>query len=398
MKQFCPNQSITAGDCYLKRGIRFWPKISILMLLFHVTPGFAEFDGNGAIGSGSGADNVHREVVERTAREFMHRRYVPGVAVAYIYEGKPYFLNMGVADIETGEAIRRDTIFELGSVTKIFTATQLALAVLYGETTLAAPVTDLLPPWVGRRGGAIKQVTLEELATHTSSLPRLPPHVSLPGYPDYTQKDLLEFVSRWEPDYPVGSKYKYSNIGFGLLGDALSYQQHEQYFRMIHRDILSPLDMKHTFAEVPRDLRHLYAKGHKGGADQALAVRWDPRGWAAAGILRSTATDMMNMLKANMSIGDYDQNLTKAMEMTHKGYFDVKPGFVQGLAWARHQENGLTIIAKDGSTAGFSTFIAFLEHSKMGVVMLANKADANPQDAVFNILERFSEISTQDTR
>src|SRR5687767_12715314 len=143
-----------------------------------------------------------------------------------------------------------DTLFEIGSITKVFTSLLLADMIQKGEVALTDPVAKYLPETVRmpERGG--KKITLEHLATHTSSLPRLPanmfPRDPANPYADYTTGQLYEFLSSTELMRDIGEKYEYSNLGVGLLGHALARRAGMSYETLVRMRILEPLGMKST--------------------------------------------------------------------------------------------------------------------------------------------------------
>ncbi|HEX7678961.1 MAG TPA: serine hydrolase domain-containing protein, partial [Thermoanaerobaculia bacterium] len=181
-----------------------------------------------------------------------------------------------------------NTVFEIGSITKVFTSLLLADAVQRGEVALTDPVSKYLPPnvKVPERGG--KKITLVDLATHTSGLPRMPTnfHPRDPGnpYADFSVAQLYEFLSSVELTRDIGSKYEYSNLGGGLLGHALALRAGTDYETLVRTRILEPLGMKSTAITLSKAMKDRLAPGHN--AELQPVANWDIPTLAGAGALR----------------------------------------------------------------------------------------------------------------
>ena len=298
-----------------------------------------------------------REIVEH----FMREKQVPGVAAAVYYQGQSYLVNFGLAG--PSKHVSPDTIFEIASITKVFTSTALSLEVLNGRMQLNAPITEYLPRL--NHNQALKGVTLRALASHSASMPRIPPGGG------YTHESLMRYFSkRWRPEWPVGSKYLYSNVGFGLLGYALAAREEVPYFQVLERLILQPLGMNSTWIVVPQGMRGNYAQGI--GRNGNFAEEYRLNAWPAGGALRSTSRDMLKFLLANLGV-EGPEGLLKAMQFAQEGIFNVNDKLTIGLAWQRFQEGGLLIIDKNGGVDGFSSYIGMIPEKKIGVVLLANR-------------------------
>ena len=317
----------------------------------------------------------------------MQRQNIPGVAVAFFYVDRGYIICYGVADKWKKNPVTPDTIFEIASVTKVFTSTDLALQVERGYVTLNDSVTNYLPG-IDRYKGALNQVTLLELATHSSSLPREPP--SMRGRPQ-TEQAIVNFLNKWMPSTHIGTQYQYSNLGFGILGWALANREHVTYDQMIANDILRPLGMNSTMTQVPPNLNRNYAQGYtpKG----TPASRWRSL-LPGGGSLRSTPQDLLLFLEANLGFTDSPE-LTQAIAIAQQGYFKVNNQLTMGLGWQRFQKNDFLIIDKNGGVPGFSAYIGFILDKKIGVVLLANKSKINSTEIGRRILIKLAQSSSQ---
>jgi serine-type D-Ala-D-Ala carboxypeptidase/endopeptidase len=266
-----------------------------------------------------------------------------------------------------------NTVFEIGSVTKVFTSLLLADAVRRGEVALTDPVSKYLPPnvKVPERGG--KKITLVDLATQTSGLPYMPTnfHPKDPGNPfaDYTVAQLYEFVSSVELTRDIGSTYEYSNLGVGLLGHALARRAGTDYETLVRTRILEPLGMKSTAITLSKSMKEHLTPGHDGGLQKV--ANWDLPTLAGAGALRSTANDLLTFLAAN--IGIEKSPLAPSMAaMIAARRPTGSPNLEVALAWHIWTRDGHEIIWHNGGTGGYRTWIGFEPNTRTGVVVLSN--------------------------
>ena len=272
--------------------------------------------------------------------------------------------------LDDGKAPDRDTVYEIGSITKTFTATLLAKAALSRRVTLDTAVAQLLPDFkIPSRSG--KEIALGHLAMQYSGLPRLPsnfePKDPSNPYADYDATKLKAFLAGYELPRDPGAAYEYSNLGFGLLGYALAQSNHTTYPAMTETEILKPLDMTMSGTEVTGAMRARLAPGHVDTGD--AASNWDFDALAGAGAIRSTANDMLRYLKANMGI---DQSpLTAAMKLAQQPRREIGKMRI-GLAWMTTEKG---IVWHSGMTGGYSSFIGFTADGRRGVVILTDTAE-----------------------
>jgi serine-type D-Ala-D-Ala carboxypeptidase/endopeptidase len=268
------------------------------------------------------------------------------------------------------------TVFEIGSITKTFTAAILADMVRSQAVRLDQPVAELLPAGtvVPRRGG--RQITLADLATQSSGLPRMPdnfaPRDPNNPYADYDGTRLLAFLARYELPRDIGAQYEYSNLGVGLLGYALAAKAGVSYERLVTDRVLRPLGMTETVVTLTPALRARLAPGHDPAG--AVVANWDLDALAGAGAIRSTVHDMLRYLGANIDPGA--SSLGPALATTHDTRFQTtQPTLSIGLAWHRlATPRGDTIVWHNGGTGGYRTFTGFDPKRRVGVVVLANTA------------------------
>jgi serine-type D-Ala-D-Ala carboxypeptidase/endopeptidase len=297
----------------------------------------------------------------------------------------------------TGRPLGGDTIFEIGSITKPFTAILLAAMVADGEVALDDAIGKYLPPGVRtpRRGG--REVRLIDLATHTAGLPRIPrnlwPHVFRNRenpYADYSVTDLNEAVSGVRLKRSFRSKMRYSNFGFGLLGHVLERAAGTSYEDLVIERVCRPLEMVETRVTVPVHARERVARGHK--RRRKPAVAWDIPALAGAGALRSTATDMLRFVEANLHPDR--TRIADALRSAHQPRLVVKKDKLEiGLAWLRmKKKSGQGITWHNGGTGGFASFIGFSPAKDVGVVVLSNSRMSMKFNATcMRLLDRLTE-------
>ena len=268
-----------------------------------------------------------------------------------------------------------DSVFEIGSASKAFTGVLLADAVERKQVTLDEPVGKLLPAGtkVPSRNG--RQITMADLSTHTSALPRLPdnmvPKDPANPYTDYTPAQLYQFLSRYALPRDIGAQYEYSNLGAGLLGFALARQAGGDYEGLLVKRICEPLGMKETRLAMTAAMKARLAKGHY--VDGRPAPNWDLGTLAGAGGIRSTVNDMMKFVAANMSPPKTE--LGRAMELAQTPRHEAGSPNVQiGLGWHITTSPGGTVVWHNGETGGYHSFVGFDRKKKMGVVVLSNSA------------------------
>ena len=299
-----------------------------------------------------------------------------GIVVGLIDEqGKSRFVAYG-ATAPGGPKVNERTLFEIGSVTKVFTALLLELAVERGTMKLDDPVAKYLPPEMKVPARLGRQITLLDLATQHSGLPRLPDnmHPDDPAnpYADYTEDQLAQFLSGHTLTRDIGSQYEYSNLGFGVLGQAVARAAGTDYETLVRREICGPLGMPDTVITLTPALRERLAKPFDEGL--APAKNWDLPTLAGAGALRSNAVDLLRFVAANLGFVEYAG--TSALEATRKPRTDAgSPGTRIGLAWNISEKRGLTVVSHGGGTGGYRSFVALDTVRRRGVVVLANSGN-----------------------
>lgn len=254
-----------------------------------------------------------------------------------------------------------NTVYDVGSLTKVFTALALTDMAAHGDVALDDPVAKYLPPETKLPQDGARQITLADLATHTSGLP-LRPNNLVPGNPDnkyagYTTALLYQFVAGYTPPHGIGTTYDYSNVGFGLLGDALARRANMPYRDVIASHILTPLHLNDTRFTPTPDMQRREAQGYS--IDLKPLPHWDMGALESAGGLRSTANDILKFLDA--ALGKTPSPLSPAFAAMTK---TRRPGGMQpateiALAWNIYTDKDREIVWKNGNVGGYRAFMGY---------------------------------------
>jgi serine-type D-Ala-D-Ala carboxypeptidase/endopeptidase len=266
-----------------------------------------------------------------------------------------------------------NTVFEIGSVTKVFTSLLLADMVERGEVRLDTPVAELLPKGVKVPSRNGRQITLLDLSMQSSGLPRLPSNLRPADfanpYADYSPAKLYEFLSGYTLPRDPGEKYEYSNLGAGLLGHALALKAGMSYEELVRIRILEPLGMHDTSITLSDDQTKRLAPGYDTSLNPAR--NWDFDALAGCGALRSTAADMLTFLAANLELADTPLKVAMRRIRSVRKPTGV-PDLDIAMAWHILTKFGGEIFWHDGGTYGYRSFIGFDPAAKKGVVVLRN--------------------------
>ncbi len=343
--------------------LRIWPAL-VLALALHAQPHRSPVPSS---------DEIRATLADRI--DVRHESI--GIVVGVIDSRGSRIVSYGSLDRGDPRQLDGDTIFEIGSITKLFTALLLTDMALRGEVALDDPVAKLLPRRVRMpmRGG--RSITLEDLATNTSSLPRAPANFSPkdPSNPfaDYGIEQLYDFLSGYELTRDIGSQWEYSNLGFGLLGLALSLRAGSDYDALVRARISRPLEMTSTGIGLSDAEKNHLAAGHS--SRFAKVPNWDFQALAGAAALHSTANDLLKFLAA--TLGYTKSPLAPALAaMLDVRRPTTEAGLENALGWQISRPDAFEIVWKDGQTLGYCSFIGYDPVSRTGVVVLSNTATA----------------------
>ncbi|KAB0549856.1 beta-lactamase [Pseudomonas argentinensis] len=319
---------------------------------------------------------------------------VPGLAVGVTWQGKHYVYTQGLANRDANIAVSRQTLFELGSLSKTFNVTLAALAQERGLLSLDDQVGERLPVL---KATPVGDLSLMDLATHQSN--GLPLQV-----PDDIQSDsaLMTWLRQWQPTADAGHERAYSNISIGLLGRISASAFSQPYAQALHDQVLAPLALGSTYIQVPAAQMPRYAYGYARQTNKAIRVSPGMLDAEAYG-LKSNIDDMLRFVDINLGSTAVPEPLAAAIAATHQGVTRTAP-FTQAMIWERYpwplaperllagnapsmamqaqpasrldaretSEHGV-LFSKTGSTNGFGGYAAFVPDERIGVVMLANR-------------------------
>jgi CubicO group peptidase (beta-lactamase class C family) len=296
-----------------------------------------------------------------------------GIVVGLVDASGERYLATGAAVPGAKAGPDADTVFEIGSITKVFTSLVLADMVARGEVKLDDPVAEFLPPTVKVPERDGKKITLRDLSHQVSGLPRMPgnlkPADGTDPYVDYGPDRLYEFLAKVELARGVGEKYEYSNLGVGLLGHALALKAGMGYEELVGKRVLEPLGMADTAIVLPERLKARLAAGS--GPNLSPVKNWNFDVLAPAGALRSTARDMLKFLTAAMGLRDTP--LRAAFDLMRKEERPTgTPDLTIGMGWHVWRRYGTEIVWHNGGTGGYRSFAGFDPAKKTGVVVLCN--------------------------
>lgn len=303
------------------------------------------------------------------------QRQSVGIVVGVVTPEGQRVVSYGTFGREDARPVAGDSIFEIGSVTKVFTAWLLADMARRGEVGLGDPAARYLPDGITvTPADNGRTITLVDLATHTSGLPFWPANVPATGdlhraLADYTVAQLFDFMSTFPVPPDVGTRWAYSNVDAGLLGILLGRRAGSTFEALLAARITGPLKMKDTAVAVTAGMRSRLVLGHD--AQLNIARRWQVPAMAGGGSLHASADDLLTFIAA---LGDGGSAIAAALpamlETRRQG-----PGFQQTLGWmAIGKAPDDEILFHDGQTLGFASSIAYDPRSRTGVVVLSNAA------------------------
>jgi CubicO group peptidase (beta-lactamase class C family) len=325
------------------------------------------------------------EIREILVRRIDQQKQAVGIVVGVIEPNGRRVVAYGNLANGDPRTLDGDTIFEIGSISKVFTSLVLADMVSRREVTLDDPAAKYLPENVRMPERSGKSITLLDLATHSSGLPPLPSNLKQdPRNPpaDYSVNDLYQFLSGYTLPRDPGSEVEYSNLGAGLLGHLLAYRAGTDYESLVGIRITRPLSMPDTGITLSSSMEQRMATGHN--AMLAPVANSDlPTPLAGAGALRSSANDMLTFLEA--FLGYKESPLAPAM----KAMLEVRrtAGKAKiGLGWLLNSADGKAIAMHDGGTGGFRSFIGFDPKARIGVVVMSNGTRSGVEDIGLHLL------------
>jgi serine-type D-Ala-D-Ala carboxypeptidase/endopeptidase len=310
---------------------------------------------------------------------FEYGRIDGGCAVGLVDEHGSRVVCYGKMDNGTNQEIDGDTLFEIGSVTKTFTALLLADMVERGQMKLDDPVSKYLPEAVKVPTRNGKEITLLQLATHTSGLPREPVNLDtrIPDNPcaSYSIEKFYDFLSGYKLKRDPGERFEYSNPGIAALAQAMVLKAGTDYESLVVERICLPLQMNSTRITLTPELKARLATGHSQPGFVMPSSEFGAL--APAGELRSTVNDMLKYVSANLGLTP--TSVSSIMQRTQEAHVaEIMPQTDIGLAWTISRDAlGTKIIGHNGGTHGFLAYVGFEPARCRGVVVLASSRGVN---------------------
>ena len=306
-----------------------------------------------------------------------------GLVAAVVNEGQSRFAAAGRRSPDSDAAPDADTLFEYGSITKTFTALLLAEAVVRGELQLDGTVESVLPNGQKLHDSAGAPITWADLATHRSGLPPLPGNMKSPQGADpydYGRPEMLEFLGSWRPQYQRGAAFEYSNLGFGLLGEALGLRAGRSYDELLRQRVLQPLGLE----DMRLNLRAAGVPGLAMGHDSQRrpVPNWRFDAMAGAGALVGSARSLARYAQA--ALGDFAHPLEGAFKLVMTQRYG--PPQAIALGWLVGPLNGQRIFNHDGGTAGYSTSL-FIDPARRRAALVLANASVGVNDLALHALE-----------
>lgn len=341
-------------------------------------------------------DQEIKKLVDQNFKPLLDKYDVPGMAVGVIQNNKKYEMYYGLQSVQDKKAVNSSTIFELGSVSKLFTATAGGYAKTKGTISFKDTTGKY---WKELKNTPIDQVNLLQLATYTSG------NLGL-QFPDEVQTDqqVLTFFKDWKPKNSIGEYRQYSNPSIGLFGKVVALSMNKPFDQLLEKTIFPDLGLKHSYVNVPKTQMQNYAFGYN-QENQPIRVNPGPLDAPAYGV-KSTLPDMLKFINANLNPQKYPKDIQHAINETHQGFYQVGTMY-QALGWEEFsypaplqtlldsnseqivmKPNKVTAISKEpsvkmfhktGSTNGFGTYVVFIPKENIGLVMLTNKRIPNEE-------------------
>ncbi|WP_139844422.1 ADC family extended-spectrum class C beta-lactamase [Acinetobacter baumannii] len=341
-------------------------------------------------------DQEIKKLVDQNFKPLLEKYDVRPMAVGVIQNNKKYEMYYGLQSVQDKKAVNSSTIFELGSVSKLFTATAGGYAKNKGKISF-----DDTPGkyWKELKNTPIDQVNLLQLATYTSG------NLAL-QFPDEVKTDqqVLTFFKDWKPKNSIGEYRQYSNPSIGLFGKVVALSMNKPFDQVLEKTIFPALGLKHSYVNVPKTQMQNYAFGYN-QENQPIRVNPGPLD-APAYSVKSTLPDMLSFIHANLNPQKYPADIQRAINETHQGRYQVNTMY-QALGWEEFsypatlqtlldsnseqivmKPNKVTAISKEpsvkmyhktGSTTGFGTYVVFIPKENIGLVMLTNKRIPNEE-------------------
>jgi len=321
------------------------------------------------------------DLAQRTAQlgvEYVSRHAEAGLVIGVFQGDSANIRGFGRTSPARSSPPDGETLFEIGSITKVFTGVTLAKLAQDGVVKLSDPLSRYLPPGVVSPQKNGREITLEQLATHTSGLPRLPPNWDatvtneLNPYLSYTTTDLYQSLAQVKLSAEPGKSSDYSNYGYGLLGHLLALKTGLPYETLVRQTVCEPLGLTNTVIHLSEEQHARLAPGHN--PQGKIVPNWDMDALAGCGAIRSDAHDLLTLVSANLQTNRAP--IYQALAEARQYHFKEFSGGV-GLGWQIAEPvDGRVVYWHNGGTGGYCSFVSFDPRHRVGVVILSNYGDA----------------------
>lgn len=314
-------------------------------------------------------------IVDKFARPYMVQGPTVGLSIGILEGSKTFFYAYGETERGNGKLPNENSIFEIGSISKTFTAILLADVVNKGKAKLSDPINVYLPDSVAKLEFEGAPITLASLSNHSSGIPRMPTNMSPVldhndnPYLNYSDNRLFSFYTTFKPTRKPGDQYEYSNLAVGTLGVILKRISSQSYEKLLVETLCNPLGMNDTREFIRSKDSARFVKGYSEQGD--YNPPWDFKALEGAGSIRSTAKDMLKYASANL--GAAPSGLKKDILLTHVVTFTKGTNKV-GLGWHYIKPGQDEILFHNGGTGGYRSFLGINTGKKFAVVVLSNCA------------------------
>ncbi|MFG1610181.1 serine hydrolase [Actinoplanes sp. NPDC049265] len=295
---------------------------------------------------------------------------VPGATLGILRVGEPderITVAHGVLNVDTGVETTPDSVFQIGSISKVWTATLVMRLVDEGKLDLDAPLTDVLPELKLNADG----VTMRHLLTHTSGIDG--DVFTDTGRGDDCVAKYAELLADVAQNHPIGATWSYCNAGFVLAGLVIERLTGGTWDAAVRTGLIEPLGLTRTSTLPEEALKHRTAIGHTEG--KVAPVWMLPRSLGPAGLINSSAPDVLTFARAHLSGGDpilsadaAAQMAAQQVELPEKDTL----GDSWGLGWIRFGWDGERLIGHDGTTIGQQAFLRLLPSQGLAITLLTN--------------------------
>lgn len=323
--------------------------------------------------------NIDEQKIHDIIKPYCQKRPRLFLTIGLYKEGETAIMHEGTRPGQDATASQSSDdisqpIYEIGSITKVFTGILLAKAIREGRVRLDDPITRYVPALASNKSLAEHPVTLRHLATHTSGLPTLPASFTLKvllsgkvrrnPYVHFSKQNMLHHVAKF--NYPAKRKFKYSNLAMGLLGHILADVYEGEYEAVLLDEVIRPLGLADTTIRLSDEQRRRLVPGYDN--KNKPASNWDFASLEGAGALRATVQDLLTFVHVN--IGGSGHPLEDVLADAHHLLHEEDGGFSTGMAWIVERKS--SVIWHNGGTGGYTSFLGFNKQNKTGIVVLSN--------------------------